>query len=292
MEFKDSGLPQTKLVEDAFNYSKANALAGEKEALKNVQQQVTLIFDQQKMMLDAAKQSGQLNDEQYEAQKKRLEKQRELQMNALKPMVQKGLTEMFVSKRLAPAKELQKADVVSPEALAAILLVECVRSPIDFDNVEKKFGSAVAGIVAEVAHIDAYPSERSENLQKAGADTKRAYLSLLITSLEDISQEVAKASKNPFQKIILPPGQEEQLFGDAQPVWGTDKKLEARFVESFNKLAQATSSIFRIETGAKGEPELVKDPSLASGTKLITGPKGPKPPKPPAGNGGIGDDVF
>lgn len=292
MEFKDSGLPQNKLVEEAFNYSKANALAGEKEMLKNVQQQVGMIFDQQKHMLDMAKRTGELSPEEYEDEKKNLEKQRELQMNAVKPMVQKSLIELFDSKRVGPAQELVKnAENASPEVLAAVMLVDCVRSPIDYENIEKKFGSAVAGIVAEVTHIDAYPSERVENLQKAGTDTKRAYLSLLVTSLESISKEISKTARNPLQRVMLPPGQEEQLYNDATPIWGTDKKLDARFVEAFNKVAKGVQSVFRLEVGTAGDLQLVKDPSLAAGPKLLGGPKGPKPPKPP-GNGGIGGDVF
>ena len=292
MEFKDSGLPQIKLVEDAFNYSKANTMAGEKEMLKNVQQQVSMIFDQQKMMLDFAKQAGDVTDGEYEEEKKNLEKQRQMQMGALGPMIQKGLLEMFTAKRVGPARELQQyADNASPDVLAAVMLVDCVRSPIDYENIEKKFGSTVAGLVAEVAHIDAYPSERSENLQKAGLDTKRAFMARVITDLESVSKEIAKASKNPFNKIMLPPGQEEQLYNDALPVWGTDKKLDARFVQAFNKVGEGAGSTFRVEVGAKGELELVKDVAPPKPPKLLTGPKGPKPPKPP-GNGGIGGDVF
>jgi hypothetical protein len=292
MEFKDSGLPQIKLVEDAFNYSKANALAGEKEMLKNVQQQVGMIFDQQKMMLDFSRQAGDLSESEYEAEKAKLEKQRQQQMGALTPMIQKGLIEMFSAKRVGPARELQQyADNASPDVLAAVMLVDCVRSPIDYENLEKKFGSTVAGLVAEVSHIDAYPSERGENLKKAGLDTKRAFLARVITDLEGVSKEIAKASKNPFNKIMLPPGQEEQLYNDALPVWGNDKKLDARFVALFNKVGEGASSTYRVEVGAKGELELVKDVAPAKPPKLLPGPKGPKPPKPP-GNGGIGGDVF
>jgi hypothetical protein len=292
MEFKDSGLPQIKLVEDAFNFSKTNTLAGEKEMLKSVQQQVGMIFDQQKMMLDFAKQSGDLTDGEYEQEKKNLEKQRQLQMGALAPMVQKSLLEMFTAKRVGPARELQQhADNASADVLAAVMLVDCVRSPIDYENIEKKFGSTVAGLVAEVAHIDAYPSERSENLQKAGVDTKRAFMARVITDLENVNKEIAKASKNPFNRIMLPPGQEEQIYNDVLPIWGTDKKLDARFVQLFNKFGEGASSTFRVEVGAKGELELLKDVAPAQPIKLLPGPKGPKPPKPP-GNGGIGGDVF
>jgi len=292
MEFKDSGLPQNKLVEDAFNYSKANALAGEKEALKNVQQQVGMIFDQQKMELDMLKQGGAISDAEYEEEKKNLEKQRQMQMGALGPMIQKGLMEMFSGKRVGPARELQQhSDGASPEVLAAVMLVECVRSPIDYENIEKKFGGAVAGLVAEVAHIDAYPSERSENLKKAGADTKRAFISRALTDMEATTKAIEKASKNPFARIMMPPGQEQDLFEDAKAVWGADKKLDARFLQLFNKFTEAAGSTFRAELDAKGELELVKGAAPAKPPKLLTGPKGPKPPKPP-GNGGIGGDVF
>jgi hypothetical protein len=292
MEFKDSGLPQTKLVEDAFNFSKAHTLSGDKERLQMIRQQVGMIFEQQRMMLDFAKQSGQLTDSEYEEEKKNLQQQQQMQMNALPAAVQKNLLEEFALKRVAPARELQQhADNASADVLAAVMLVDCVRSPIDYENIEKKFGSTIAGLVAEVAHIDAYPSERSENLQKAGADTKRAFMARVIIDLENVNKEIAKASKNPFNKIMLPPGQEEQIYNDVLPIWGTDKKMDARFVQLFNQFGEGASSTFRVEVGAKGELELLKDVAPTKPIKLLPGPKGPKPPKPP-GNGGIGGDVF
>ena len=206
MEFKDSGLPQNKLVEDAFNYSKKNALAGEKEMLKMVEQQVGMIFEQQKMMLDMAHQTGDLTDDQYEEEKKNFDKQRKMQMDALPAAVQKNLLEMFSAKRLGPARELQQhSDSASPDLLAAVMLVDCVRSPIDYENIEKKFGGGIAGLVAEVAHVEAYPSERSDNLKKAADDTRRAILARLITDLEGVTKEIVKASKNPFNRVMIPP---------------------------------------------------------------------------------------
>jgi len=213
-------------------------------------------------------------------------------MSALGPMIQKGLLEMFTTKRAGPARELhQNSDGASPEVLAAVMLVDCVRSPIDYENIEKKFGGTVAGLVAEVAHIDAYPTERSENLKKAGADTKRAFIVRALTDMDVATKAIEKASKNPFARVMLPPGQEQELFADAQAVWGADKKLDARFLQLFNKFAEAANSTFRAEVDAKGELELVKGAAPAKPPKLLPGPKGPKPPKPP-GNGGIGGDVF
>ena len=52
----------------------------------------------------------------------------------------------------------------------------------------EEFGGTVAGLVAEVAHIDAYPTERSENLKKAGADTKRARGLPATTSIRTVAR--------------------------------------------------------------------------------------------------------
>jgi hypothetical protein len=142
----------------------------------------------------------------------------------------------------------------------------------------------VAGLIAEIVHIDAYPSERDTNLAQAGADTKRAYMALLITSLDQITSQITRtAQENPMQRIMFPPGQEEQLHGSAKLMWGNDGKLDRRFVESFNRASDAASSTFKMEVDAAGKLELVK------GTF-----KNPNihPPFPGGPGKGLGEDVF
>ena len=297
MEFKDSGLPQTKLIEEAFNFSKANAMSNEKDAMKDFKQQIDMIFTQREMMLDMQKSDMGMPDADYDREKKKLEKAREEQMRVGPQLIRQELNNMFANRRVGLAKEVQaNTERPSEELVAAVMLIDCVRSPLDYKNISEKFGNGVADLIAEVVHIDAYPSEREENLSKSAPDTKRAYLAMLVASLDGISKQVEKMAKtNPNQKIMFPPGQEETLFRDAQPVWGNDKKLDSRFVEAFNKASAAASSVYRLEVDAKGDLELVKDsapPPSANGMKLLgPGAKGPKPPKPP-GSGGIGGDVF
>lgn len=297
MEFKDSGLPQTKLVEDAFNFSKANALSNEKDAMNDFKQQIDMIFTQREMMLTMQKEDMGMPEADYEREKKKLEKGREEQMRMGPQLIRQELNNMFVNRRVGLAKEINNnTDKPTEELVAAVMLIDCVRSPLDYKNIAEKFGDGVADLIAEVVHIDAYPSEREDNLNKAAPDTKRAYLAMLVASLDGISKQVEKMAKtNPGQKIMFPPGQEETLFRDAQPVWGNDKKLDSRFVDAFNKASASAGSVFRLEVDAKGELELVKDsapPPSANGMKLLgPGAKGPKPPKPP-GSGGIGGDVF
>lgn len=297
MEFKDSGLPQTKLIEEAFKFSKANALSNEKDAMKDFKQQIDMIFTQREMMLDMQKNDMGMPEADYDREKKKLDKAREEQMRVGPQLIRQELNNMFVNRRVGLAKEVQaNTENPSEELVAAVMLIDCVRSPLDYKNISEKFGNSVADLIAEVVHIDAYPSEREENLTKSAPDTKRAYLAMLVASLDGISKQVEKMAKtNPNQKIMFPPGQEETLFRDAQPVWGNDKKLDSRFVAAFNKASAAASSVYRLEVDAKGALELVKDsapPPSANGMKLLgPGQKGPKPPRPP-GSGGIGGDVF
>ena len=288
MDFTNSGLPKNKLVEEAFNYSRANAQGNQKEALKSFQQQIEIFHTQQLMMLDMEKEDGGMKDDEYKANKKQLDHMRDEQLKMGPALISRELESMFDQRRVAPAKIVaQFADAASPELIAAVLLIDCVRSPVDYKNISAKFGDTVAGLIAEVVHIDAYPSERDTNLSKAGADTKRAYESLLITSLDQIVLQLAKAAKeNPGQKIMFPPGQEEQLYSDVKNLWGNDKKLDSRFMQAFNKASDAASSPFKLEVDNAGALELVKGQIAAKKT-------GPKPPKPKGPNdGNIGGDVF
>lgn len=287
MDFNASGLPKNKLVEEAFNFSRANSQGNSKEALKSFKQQIDMIHTQQMMMLDADKDG--MSDAEYKQQKKELEQLRDEQLKMGPGLIVRELENMFEQRRVHPAKLVAaNADSASPELLSAILLIDCVRSPLDYKNIATKFGDTVANLIAEVVHIDAYPSERDNNLAKASPDTKRAYEGLLITSLEQIVKQIAQQAKeNPGQKIMFPPGQEEQLYDDVKGVWGNDKKLDKKFMDAFNKAAGAAQSPYSLEIGLQGELELVKG-SIAK----PTGPKPPKPPKGPGGPGGIGGDVF
>ncbi len=289
MDFKNSGLPNNKLIEDAFNYSRANAQNGQGEAFKSFQQQMEIFHGQQILMLDMEKEDGTMSDAEYKANKKALEDMLQQQLKAGPAIIARELENMFDTRRVGPAKiAAQHSDSPSPELVAAVLLIECVRSPVDYKNIAAKFGDTVATMIAEVVHIDAYPSERDSNLSKAAPDTKRAYETLLITSLDQITAQIARSAKeNPGQKIMFPPGQEEQLYGDVKNIWGTDKKLDSRFMQAFNKASDAAASPYKLEVDNKGALELVK--GQISGKK----PGGPKPPKPKGpGDGGIGGDVF
>lgn len=286
MDFNQSGLPNSKLVEDAFNYSRKNAQGNQKEALKSFNQQIEIIHNQQITMLDMDKEQSGMSEADYNKQKRDLEHLRDEQLKLGPALIKRELENMFEQRRVGPAKTVvAHADNTSHELVAAILLIDCVRSPLDYKEVSAQFGDKVANLIAEVVHIDAYPSEREDNIKKAKPDTKRAYESLLITSLEQIVKQIERAAKdNPTQKIMFPPGQEEQLYSDVKNLWGNDKKLDQRFMVAFNKASDAAASPYKLEADPKtGALELVKG--------IAKKPTGPKP-KGPGGPGGIGGDVF
>lgn len=286
MNFTESGLPKNQLIEDAFDYSRTNAQNNQKEALKSFQQQIEMIHSQNLLMLDMEKDAGDMKDDEYKRNKQALERMRDDQLKMGPALITRELENMFEKRRVGPAKiAAANADKASPELVAAIMLIDCVRSPVDYKNVSAKFGEGVAGLIAEVVHIDAYPSERDVNLSKASGDAKRAYQSLLITSLDQIVDQIARAAKeNPGQKIMFPPGQEEQIYNDIKNLWGNDKKLDAKFLAAFNKASDSAGSPYKLEVDSAGALDLVKG-------SVKAGP-GVKPPKPKGPDGGIGGDVF
>jgi hypothetical protein len=287
MQFHESGLPKDKIVEEAFNYSFKNAMSYKAEELKKFSQHIDMMHMQHLALLDTEKNAGAMKDEDYKREKDMIDKMRDDQLKFGPQMIDEELRTMFRQRRVAPALEiLQHGDKSAPELLAAVMLIECVRSPIDYQRITQTFGDGVSGMIAEVHHIDAYPSERNTNLSNAGADTKRAYMALLISSLDQIVVQMRQmAQMHPEQQVAMPPGQEEGLFENALTLWGNDKKLDLRFVDAFNKMATATSSSFRMETGTDGVLSLVKSAFAPPHNHGF-------PPLNPGKPGADGDDVF
>ncbi|TAL39136.1 MAG: hypothetical protein EPN97_02960 [Alphaproteobacteria bacterium] len=289
MKFNESGLPKDKLIEAAFDYSHAFTLKAQKIALQDFNRQMDEIHANLVADLDKEKEASRMPDGDYKRQKELLEKMHDDQLKQGPALVGQALEGMFVARRVNPALEMAKnSETPTAEMIAATLLCECIRSPKDFQTVTEKFGARVAGIAAEIAHIDAYPGERAENMVEASADAKRVYLAWLSSSTNNIAEQITRAAKErPEEKLLLPPGHEKQLYADVQPLWGVDKKLDARFFEVFNRVCEVSGSSFRLEADDKGGLNLVQGSLTPAGKNDGSKPKGPKGP-----GGGIGGDVF
>jgi hypothetical protein len=278
MHFRDSGLPNNKILQDAYNHSLAHAMALQQETLKHFTQDMHAIHEQNMLALEADRKDKIIDEKTYKHEKETLEKMFQENLKMGPRIVEERLLEIFKHRRLAPALELQQySDNAQPELVAAILLYDTVRSPIDFANITKKFGETVAGLIAEWIHIDVYQSERDINLAKSGDDTKRVYLAYATASLNQNAEHLRRGGQ-----LIVPPGMEENNFREAQKCWGQDQKLNARFVDVFNTLMGMVHSSFRIEVDS-GKPQLVKG--------NLTPPNGHIPPGP-NNTSGLGDDPF
>lgn len=292
MKFHETGLPQHKLVEEAFNYSFKKMMNGFDENMMQFKQQIDMIHGQNMMQLEAEKKAG-MPQEHYDQNKKALEHMRNQQMTVGPQMIREEMAKVFVARRIAPAREaMSNIDAPTPELLAALVLTDSYRSPVDFRDIEGKFGSGVSEILAQIAHIDAYPTERATSIINATPDARRAYQVLMVASLDQmVMQAEQNAAMNPHQMMMLPPGQEQQIFEAAKLLWGTDKKLDARLMAAFNKLSDTASSPFKMEENAEGGVDLVKGVPASRRPPMINGPV-ITPPKGPSKPGGPDDDVF
>jgi hypothetical protein len=287
MQFNESGLPKDKLVESAFDYSQTFTKRATKMALQDFARQMEEIHQANMKGLDADHDAG-MPDAEYKRTKEALEKLRDEQLKQGPMLVDHALDALFVARRVKPALEMaNNSETPSSDMIAATLLCECIRSPRDFQTITKTFGEHVANIAAEIAHIDAYPDERAQNMAEASTDAKRVYLAWLDASVNNIAEQITRASTAiPPEKLQLPPGHEKQMYSDVQQLWGVDKKLDARFIEAFNRCCEAAGSAFRVEMDEKGGLNLVQ------GSPSTAAKNDPNKPKGPSGPGGIGGDVF
>jgi hypothetical protein len=257
MKFQSTGLKQDPIVEAAYDYALAHArnLASEVSAL--IKAEINLGYQKQLDALNAAKDSGQLDEERYKGVKAQLDKSLEFELKRLPLTVAQEISFIFDEKTLAPALELQEhSENTAPEVLAAALLLESVRDPLDYQKVESRFGGAIAGMVAEILHIDSYPGDGEANTKAASSGVKRILMANLASGLDQVLVQVE--SLPPGMVLQFPPKQEEKIYSQAKLLWGNDKKQDLRLRDVFNRAAEVVESPFRIEVKA-GKPLLVKE---------------------------------
>jgi len=266
VKFEDTKLPADKVVVDAFNHANENNKAGATAIRKQLDAQFKSVF----LQLDALKETGRINEAQYGMEKARLEQQQKM----IPQIIQQELDARF-KLTVAPAQELQAhSENTSPEVLAATLLLDSVRDPVDFEEIAAKFGSEVAGPLKQVLHIHAHdePATQEANLNKASSDEKRIYAAEIASDLEQVPAAAKRVQ--PGTALTL---EAESVFKQIEQVWGNDRKQDARLVDVFNKAATALKSAFTIEINGTA-PVLVKNkPSVLPPVK--------KPPLP--GDGGF-----
>lgn len=284
MKFQDTGLEKNELVEKAFDYSwKTHTKAFDREielTKKDVERQITAEVDR----LDK---DPRFNDEQKKQIKSRLQHQKQQILAQIPLKAMEARDDTYQKNVVGPAKLLtETSDKTSPELISAVMLVDSIRSPLDYEKVSKEFGEGVAGVVAEFLHIQAYPSEKEANLPTATEDVKRMTLAMVVNGLD----QLAEVSKNlgPGQAIVLSGGDEQakSFFRAAEIVRGTDSKLDEKFVDSFNAASKVTGWGAEVKDGKLTlvEKEKPKMPNI------FGDPNDPNNPAGPGGAAGGGDD--
>ncbi len=294
MKFEDSGLPPLQLVQDAFEYSRKAVRVDYDAMLKDFQRQMAQAHRENVAMFEQLRKQGKMSEQEYTSNMEQLKAMIEHQLKAGPTLINRELDNSFAKGHVKPARELfTMAESSPPESLAAIMLLECVRSPKDFRAVEKEFGPVVADLLAELLHIEAYEESRKKHLDAAPVEAKRAYYALLISSLDVLGEKAEKLAKSGQpRRIVFPDGQENILFENTKALWGVDKQLDARILEVFNKTAGLLMSKLRLQKDQDGDLSLVAHvPPKPPANGNDGGKKLPVVRKPP-GNGSIGGDVF
>ena len=272
MRFEDTGLPNDKAVEAAFNYAFASFPA---ELEAQYKQRLELSYQDQLNYLDAMKDEGQLDDEMYKNYRDRLDKSLEDGQKRLPQMITQRLDAEFKVQRLSPVVEMQKySEKSSPALVAAALLLDSVHDPLDFLKADAECGAAVSGVVAEVLHVRSHPGD---HLATASVDAKHLIAAGLANTFGKIASQIMRLQEN--QQLRLPPKFLESNFAQIKLLWGDDKKMNTRLLETFNRVAEGAASPLRIELGTTGSPELVETVKKA-------------PPAPKSTRPKLGDDGF
>jgi hypothetical protein len=215
-------------------------------------------------------------------------------------IMKKQVEQFFRTQRVALAQELAQAGSASPDVMAAALVMDCLRSPVDAKNIAAALGDGIAGLAGEIAHIRAYPEEQGTLIQSASDDAKRLYMAIMIVEFSNLKRDAQKMKKDmPEAAMSFSEGREQELHKNLMTLATADAALAKRAVATFNDVARELGSRYQMETGAddsiflvKGDAPRINDPSRLLPPK-DGGDDKPKPPKPNGpSNDGWGTDAF
>lgn len=284
MKFEDTELLKDPAVEKAFNFAQSYVarLAGEtKEAMADA---VREAYEDELYELEEARDLEEVSKDEYQTCKNELDDMLEKNLSTITPeAVGMVLHQTLLNGYVGPAMEIQRhSDKPVPALIAAALVADCVRDPVDCKKVEEAFNPAIAGLAAELAHINAYPADSAENTLAASPDAKRLMLAQLCNAHAQRANAAIKAG--PEGGFYFSLSEAKETLEMAGLLFGEDKKLEARLVDVFNHANIIVNSPFRFEVRKDGALELTKGP-----------PKRPDAPKPDAAKNPspfLGDDGF
>ena len=308
MQFAETKLPQNPLIQEAFEYSQQHIMTKVvPETIRDFTDQIKAQFEQKKAMLEMALESEEITQEQFQKDMSTLNKNHANLTKAIPFAAKKKTEDMFRTIDVACAQELAQVNSVTPEAIAAALLLNQVRSPVDSKNIAKQFGDGVADLISEIVHIKSYPMERSAKIAACSEEAKRIFMGGMIVEFMQMKKDLIALKKEMgSEEITFTSTKEKDIHAEIVLLAPADITLAKKLTAVFNEAAKEMRSPYHIEIGDNNDIYLVEtkaprinDPSriLPPGTKDkkpdSSDPSDPKPPAPPKGpNRGWGDNVF
>lgn len=297
MKFSETGLPDNGRIKQAFEFSQRTILSRQEHEVRVFIKKKEELRERNIRMLEILRKFGAFqSDDQYNAQLAEIEETAAKKIAHAPEHVAEQLEQEFISRSVNIAREISlHSSQPSDQMIVAALLFNGVRSPLDYERIAASFDSGVAGVIAEVIHINAYPHQREEHWKNASSGAKSLSLSATIAQMNDAGAKGEKIfSMNDAEidddddddLVVMPSEQDEETFyQNAALTWGNDPKLDARFVESFNRMSRALSSDYTVAISEKNELRLIdkKVPAL---------PPPQDPLKPGGPHSGFGEKIF
>lgn len=281
LAFENTGLPENETIKKAYEFGVKSHVRRFDEELKMAHKSIDAQLNQQ---FDMIKLSGQYNEEQL----KQLKKQQNQVANQIKDQIENQLMSTrdvdFLARVVGPAKVIAESDPAAENVVSAILVLETVRSPKDYEEIKQGLGDKISGIVAEILDMEAYPSEQSSKIAAMSDDSKRANLAVMVGGMQSLA-DMAKQLP-PEQKLMMVGGKDaaKNKIEFASSVRGIDSKLDDLFVTAFNDVSKY------IDVGVRVEVD--KDTNKLKAVDVDITPPGIGPGAGGKGGPGIGGDFF
>lgn len=262
MEFRETGLPDNKLIKDAFDrvheiYHGTAAPA----YVDNAMMEENQMYAFRSAYLEKLEMDGHLRPDQHAEAKKQLD----AEYDKTKADVTKEVTKVMdeqIGIRVDIAKELLQSNNPSPE-LAAVGFLMSTAPDREMDALEPKFGPGVISLWREFESLDSGMAD----LATASPDAQRVTLAKLTTLFNNAAQEVRSVLKQnnieegqatiPLESILQ---DDPRMVFESQikTVWSNDEKLSMRCMDAFNALCAVCSAPYKVTLDEQNQPSFTK----------------------------------
>ncbi len=302
MKFEKSGLPNHELVKKAFDLGWENQKDRYDYQTQHALRDIEYEADAHKRQLSALANAGQIPLDKVVSEQRKVDIQKEQAKQQTVDGLIMQREEDFLHNIVGPARlAASVAENPTPQLIAAALLRESVRSPVDFEKIQTSFGTEVSDVLKNYMHLEAYPTEKEKNLPTASDDVKRMCLIMSIGAMQSMVSVADKVSQQMMMEQQLQPGQDFKVMmvgGDsearrmvktAELVRGTDARLDEQFIQNFNRMSSKIDVGIKLEVGSDNKL-IVKEVPREGFDGLFNGggPGGPDQPPPNFNTPGMG----